>query len=260
MRLTLILLGCFIGVTTASAQLVQYRLTVKNITPIATKTFTFTVGADPQGTDGLDTVLDEIEIPDIPLPGDIFYVWTVAPTSDAIWLSPRDFRTFTPGSPSYADHDLRVNWTGGRLEISWSGALPPQIDSMYITDGYSDFPNNIVKTKVEPGAKFETSNPALDRFRVLVWYNGTTSAVVEDVPALSALHFYPNPVGETLHLAGLERVNEIQILDITGRVVKTWAGSEGSVSLPTIDISPGTYVLSVVGTNGSVRTAPFIHY
>lgn len=261
MRFANILTAVCIVVATfsATAQKTEFRLTVKNVTPVSTKSFNFTVAAHPDATDGLDTALGEVEIPDIPLPGDIFYVWTIAPTQEAIWLSPIDIRTFKIGEPSYANHDMRVNWTGGRLEITWGNTLPPSIDSMYITDGYTEFPNNVVKTKVTPGAKFQTDNPALDRFRILVWYNGVATSVAEEVTTAPDVQFFPHPVRETLHLAGLEPGQLIKIMDVRGQVFTTTSVEASTASIAVNDLPPGTYLLSVIDNNGNIRSTPFIH-
>ncbi len=242
-----------------SAQRTEFRLTVKNVTPVSSKSFNFTVAAHPDATDSLDKDLGEVEIPNIPLPGDIFYVWTIAPTTDALWLSPIEIRKFVIGAPSFADHDMRVNWTGGKLEITWSGALPPSIDSMYITDGYTQFPDNVVKTKVEPGAKFQTDNPALDRFRVLVWYNGIATSVHEEVTSTADVQFYPHPVQETLHLAGLGSGTQIKIMDVRGQVVLATMSEGEALQLSMVDLQPGAYVLMAVDPHGSIRSTTFIH-
>ncbi len=242
------------------AQKVQFRLTVKNITPIATKTFYFTVAADPAGTDSLDSDLGEVEIPDIPLPGDIFYVWTIAPTQAAMWLSPLDVRRYEQGVPTKADHDLRVNWNGGKLEIGWSGPLPAEIDSMYITDGFSDFPNNIVKTKVGPGTVFSTENPAINRFRVLVWYNGATTSVSEFVTNQSDYGFYPNPVHEVLHFAHSGQFQELSLLNAQGVVLRNWVGDQLPDLVSFNDFASGVYMMKTTNAHGEVSLTPIVHH
>lgn len=224
----------------------------------STKTFVFTFAADRTATDTIDKHLGEFEIPPIPPPGDIFYVWTIAPMDEVVWISPMDVREYKIGEPSIVEYDVQVNWSGGRLEFSWgSTPLPPQIDSMYLVDGYTEFPDNILKVKVGPGAKLETNNPAFELFKVLVWFNGTTTSVQEASP-LAQAGLYPNPVSSDVTITGLpETPVEVQIISSQGHVLQRCTVSEPSCTLPVSNLAPGMYGARIVDPNGS-RVIPFI--
>ena len=50
---------------TVVAQMVEFPMTFVNVTPIGSKSFTFTFAAHPLGTAEVDTALGESEIPSI---------------------------------------------------------------------------------------------------------------------------------------------------------------------------------------------------
>ena len=224
----------------------------------STKTFIFTFAADRTASDSIDAHLGEFEIPSLPLPGDIFYVWTVAPTQEVIWISPMDVREYVLGETSMVEYDVHVNWSGGRLEFSWgSNALPSQIDSMYIVDGYSEFPDNILSVKMEPGATFETDNPAFEQFKVLVWFNGTTTSVTEDVFS-QTMSVSPNPTIDHITISDLPaRPVEVQIVTAQGHVLESINVNASSCTVPVGHLAPGMYGARIVEPKGA-RVLPFI--
>ena len=224
----------------------------------STKTFIFTFAADRTASDSIDTHLGEFEIPSLPLPGDIFYVWTVAPTDEVIWISPMDVREYVIGESSLVEYDVHVNWSGGRLEFAFgTNPLPAQIDSMYMVDGYSEFPDNILSVKVEPGSTFETDNPAFEQFKLLVWFNGTTTSV-EESPVFSDVALYPNPVSTTVTIDDLPGTPvEIQIVTGQGQLLDTFSSSASSCSIPVEALAPGMYAVRIVDAKGA-RVLPFI--
>lgn len=223
-----------------------------------TKTFIFTFAADRTASDSIDAHLGEFEIPSLPLPGDIFYVWTVAPTEEVIWISPMDVREYVIGEASLVEYDVHVNWSGGRLEFAFgTNPLPAQIDSMYMVDGYSEFPDNILSVKVEPGATFETDNPAFEQFKLLVWFNGTTTSVDEQ-SAFSDVSLYPNPASDAVTVGDLPGTPvQVQIVTGQGQVLDTFTSSATSFSVPVEALAPGMYALRIVDAKGA-RVLPFI--
>ncbi len=243
-------------------------MNIKNSTPVGSKTFTFVFGAHTGGSDSVDAELGEVEIPSIPLPGNIFYVWTVAPTQEPIWLSPKEVRKLQLGLQHREDYALEVNWTGGDLEFTWPSPLPRGIDSIWITDGYSDFPNNFLAAKVEPGASLKTSNTALERFTVIFWFNGIVLDVEdpnsEDLVergfgrcACKPINMYPNPAYSYGRVTGIsENDQRITVTDLHGRKV---------LELPTntlVDLQAlpqGMYVLHATDAHGNVCSTTFYH-
>lgn len=251
------------------AQKLEFRFNAKNITPISTREFGFTVGAHPNGSNGLDTAIGEVEIPSIPLPGDVYYVWTVAPISEPLWLSPREYRRLSFTSATREDYDVRVNWTGGKLQFTWQSPLPKGIDSIWITDGYSDFPNHFVGTKVSAGGMFETDNPSLSKFKVLVWYNGTVLSVnaprevaeggLGNVQA-KPVHVYPHPANSRAQIVATQPIDELRIFDILGVEVTTVTNVGNThVDVDLEGVAPGILTLVMRYSNGSTVTQSLVH-
>jgi len=224
----------------------------------STKTFIYTFGADRAATDSLDRELGEKEIPTLRPPGDIFYVWTVPPTEELIWLSPLDLRPYTIDAPSVIEYRVQVNWFGGVLTFSYgSTPLPSQIDSMYIVDGYTEFPDNVLKMKVEPGASIQTNNPAFEEFKVLIWCNGTTTSVAEERSA-QPLSLYPNPTSDAIMIRGDKVVgSEVQIVSCTGEILDRSKISVSEPMIPVSHLAPGWYGARVLTSEG-VTILPFV--
>lgn len=252
------------------AQKIEIPFSFKNITPVKTKEFVFTIGAHPLATDGLDTAIGEVEIPNIPLPGGIYNVWTIAPGTDNIWLSPREYRGLK-STPTKSTYNVNVSWSGGKLEVTWPATLPEGIDSVWITDGYSDFPDNFLSVKVVPGAKLITENPSITKFTVIAWYKPTAMAVAEarNTARLSA---YPNPASSTVNVIVPEGTTKLLVTDVTGRELWVFTPENtntfGDISLNNTfvneqlvdlrDLDPGLFFITAICKSGVVHT-PLIH-
>jgi hypothetical protein len=63
------------------------------------------------------------------------------------------------------------------------------------------------------------------------------------------LKVYPNPAKETLTVEGLEGNTSIQLIDVLGRVVYTAVGA-GTITIPTKQLSNGSYVLKLTTADG----------
>ncbi len=256
MCIAALLVGTFLAVTSVTAQEVAIPLTFKNVLPTQTATFGFTVAAHPKATSDIDTALGEQEIPSLPPPAGVFIVYSVPPTADYKWISPRDVRFLEEGKPSLVVYDLGITWNGGRLDIEW-GSLHPSIDSAYITDVITEFPDNFIKQKLEPGKSYSTSNSAITKLKVLVWYNGLVTSVPDQRPVGSVFP-YPQPSDGLLRLRGVLNESRVEIIDATGQVRKTInAVSEDSV-IDLTELEVGVYATRVVAPSGIVRTSMIV--
>lgn len=253
MRTTLIIVAAMLAAAShLAAQRAEFQLVARNTTPIATKEFSFILGADVRATDGVDTALGEVEIPTIPLPGDIFYVWTrIVTNGEEIWLSPKDLRPLQPAR--YLDtFELNVQWTGGKMDIRWPGVQPPYIDSAYIIDAVLDFPNNLFKYKLWTSEIAETNNPALDKFRVLVWYDAR-SLSVHEAETKHDVQVAPVPFSDQISVRGQGAVGTLRLYDAQGRIVASAELAGSDVSIPTAHLARGPYIVELMGTDGHAR-------
>ncbi|MGV9012821.1 MAG: T9SS type A sorting domain-containing protein [Flavobacteriales bacterium] len=76
-------------------------------------------------------------------------------------------------------------------------------------------------------------------------------ASVEEMAApAEAMTLYPNPAGNEFQVRwNGTRIATLQLLDPTGRLVRSWAGIEGTMAVG--DLAPGLYLLRAVSGNGS---------
>ncbi|MBC8125119.1 MAG: T9SS type A sorting domain-containing protein [Candidatus Kapabacteria bacterium] len=235
---------------TAMAQMVEFPMTFVNVTPDGSKSFTFMFAAHPQGTPEVDTALGEREIPSIPPPAGVYFVYTVPPSADYLWISPKDIRRLKPNVQFREDYDVNVLWDGGRLNVTWRNTFPVQVDSAYLTDALTDFPNNFIKVKIVPGASFSTDNSAITRMKVLVWYNSTITSVAEDVGP--QLHVYPNPTSDIVYLDGLVEGSSLSVMNTQGLLFeqRNITSTDNTIDLSNAAI--GLYVVRVTLPNGNV--------
>jgi hypothetical protein len=257
MKSIIVLAALLISCQWAKGQEVGLTLTLTNVLPGSRPSGTITLGAHPNATNGLDAVLGEREIPSLPPPAGVFIIYTVPPTSDVLWLSPKDLRKLPADAPVMHEYNLNMTWTGGELEISTKQRLPVGIDSAYVVDVITDFPNNFIKARIDSGMVFATDNPALTRFKVLVWYKAATTSVDEDKS--STLTLAPNPSSDVLSIAGFESGSRIDVLTLTGELLTSVRTESTSMLLPVHTFPIGAYVVRVIDQRGRVMQRIMMH-
>lgn len=238
-------------VYSASAQLVEFPLTFVNVLPTERKSFNFTFAAHPRATADVDSSLGEREIPSIPPPAGVYFVYTVPPSSEYLWLSPKDVRTLKAGVRFREDYDVNILWTGGKLEVKWNSPLPDLVDSAYLVDAISDFPDNFIKVKIEAGSSFTTDNPAITRLKLLVWYNGTTTSVSEE-RARRNITLSPNPTNDGVFVGGMDAGSKVSLIDVQGSFVMQTEVTSKEQWVDLTRLSTGLYNVVVVQPDGSV--------
>lgn len=72
------------------------------------------------------------------------------------------------------------------------------------------------------------------------------------------LKLYPNPASEILHLTSNQEIQEINIFDLTGKVIMSMYVKETNFSFPVIQYERGTYIIQVHFVNGNTETARLI--
>jgi len=82
-----------------------------------------------------------------------------------------------------------------------------------------------------------------------------TSGTSDQSPETNRLTLYPNPATGNIYLAGGETYRELQIFDLSGRLVRTATGSDvADIS----GLSPGIYTLKATTTTGKVAVGKFV--
>lgn len=248
MRSIFFTLTMLVSLQWAMSQEVSFTLTVANVQPSSSPSGTITLGAHPSATNGLDTGLGEREIPSLPPPAGVFIIYTVPPIADFIWLSPKDLRRLPIDSSVRHEYDMNVTWTSGRLEISMKQFLHTGIDSAYIVDAITDFPNNFIKVRVDTGMIYTTTNTAIRRLKVLVWYRpGVTG--VDDEPT-SSLLIAPNPFSDAVTISGIIPGSMIDVYTVDGNIVRSQGAESSSITLQVQDLPVGAYAVRVVDPKG----------
>lgn len=246
---SLVVLACvLLSVTLATSQEVGFTLTVTNVLPSSRPSGTITLGGHPNATNGIDAELGEREIPSLPPPAGVFIIYTVPPTPDLLWLSPKDLRKTSGDSSTLHVYDLNMTWTGGRLELSTKQRLPAGIDSAYIVDAITDFPNNFIKARVDSGMVYTTDNPAITRLKVLVWYRPAVTSVDDD--GTPSLVIAPNPMRDVLTVTGCEPGSTVDVYTTVGQHVRSLRVETMNMQLLVHDLPIGTYVVRVADPRG----------
>ena len=82
----------------------------------------------------------------------------------------------------------------------------------------------------------------------------------EAVAAAPVLQVYPNPAKDwiSIYLPEELNINEILLHDMTGTVIKDWKSANytnesGLVKISTGNISPGTYMLRLIGSESALK-------
>lgn len=256
---TLLCLGVALLPSVLLAQTVEFPVTFKNVTPVQTRTFPFTIAAHPQASDTIDPQFGEVEIPNLGFPGDVFYVWSLPPLDEVLWFSPKDIRELRAGQQFREDYRIEVNWTGGSLEVAVMSPLPSTyIDSVVIVDDYTDYPDNILRYKVGVDEPIKTTNVAIRKFRVIVFYNALAVSVAEE--HMSPLTVYPNPTTDQITLIGLEGASELRIASGTGEVIRTLPVDGERVSVDCAGLPAGTYYVTTESVSGRMLRTMFVKY
>ena len=245
----------------ASAQRTDIPIIVTRIDPNETETRTFYFSADVRATLDKDSALGEKEIPTIAPPLDIFYLWTVIRTTEEKWLSPLDIRKLRGGEKYVELYNLHAAWQGDTLRFGLQAGLPAYVDSVYIVDDYTDWPNNIVKFKLESGQRYSVTNPSIVNYVVRVYYDGTSVRVNDNELPQAKLLLSPNPVSAemlTAHDVHADATT-LDVLDVRGGLCASFDVSGGETKGLNISHLPaGAYVMVERHAHGTVRRSMFI--
>lgn len=246
----------FTSSLSTQAQRINIPLRITHTSPISTREFNFTLGFDRLASYGVDTALNERDIPTLPLPGSIFYVYTIIDTGEVLWMSPLDLRRLRTTSVYVDTFDMRVHWNGADGDTLRFGLqlvdLPSGIDSIWIHDRGSSWPNAFFRQKLTGNQRVVVTNPALERFTVRVWVNGLFLSVPDEAPL--PLSIRPHPIVDRFRIDDLPPESQtVTISDMTGRVLGTYAANDIIAGVDVSGMPEGPLSVSVVDANGKYR-------
>ncbi|MBP6183785.1 MAG: right-handed parallel beta-helix repeat-containing protein [Saprospiraceae bacterium] len=156
-------------------------------------------------------------------------------------------------------HQNQINWSGPTLPVPESNAII-QVDPLFENAGNfhlqptSPAIGNGRTVSIMYQVDYE-SKPFLDPPSIGAFEGGKSSSISLQ-PFDPGVNVFPNPTQGYLHFEG-PTPEKIQIIDLTGKVVLTYKGTEKVI--PLNGLSPGTYYMQCVYPKG-LQVAIFVLY
>lgn len=208
------------------------------------------LGVAPDATERMDSIYQEMEIPDFPFPSGIFTA--VCLTYDStdkkdIWSYRSIYGPTGDGVKFLIKYKFRVFYGySNYVKMSWL-SLPPEIDSAIIMDSFGGY-----KFKVNMKEKTEAINDEilLENFDVFVYYNFSNVGV--DNPILDNLTVYPNPTKNIIQINSNDSIKMIEVCNILGISLfnNNIDGNEFKIDLS--DLQPNVYLIKLIKYNNEV--------
>ena len=208
------------------------------------------LGVAPDATEKMDSIYQEVEIPDFPFPAGIFTA--VCLTYDStekkdIWSYRSIYGPAGDNKKFMVKYRFRVFYGySNYVKMSWL-ALPPQIYSAIIMDSFGGY-----KFKVNMKEKMEARNDEIlvENFDVLVYYNFTNVGVNnqdEDI-----ITVYPNPVQSYLNIYSDTSIKMIEVCNILGVSLFNIYMDGKEVKIDISNLPSDVYLLKLVKYNNEV--------
>lgn len=98
-----------------------------------------------------------------------------------------------------------------------------------------------------------STNMAADTVWEVQWLKAAPTAGINDYSSKTDVNVYPNPAQNEITFAlSANKVNAIQILDITGRIIETYTVSTDNVKINISNFANGIYTYSLIGKDNSI--------
>jgi hypothetical protein len=213
-------------------------------------------GVAPDATDGMDSVYNEYEIPDIPLPAGIFYavMLTYSPTENKdIW----SYRSIVGPSKDkdslkfMREFRFKVFYGNGTyVRMSWQ-KLPKYLDSAIISDPYGAW------FKVNMADKDSATNSEIlvDQFNIYAYYNIDPNSV--QVVQVKNSRIYPNPAKDFLIINSDDDIKSIEICNILDFKLLLHINYDNS-PLNISNLENGTYFLKLINSEGKISVKKLV--
>ena len=211
-------------------------------------------GLAPDATYKMDTLYNEYEIPDIPLPSDIFYavMLTYDENEKNYLLSYRSIYGPSNDSIKYErEYRFKVFYgRGSYVRMSWQ-KLPKYIDSVIISDPYGVwFKVNMAKTNQATNTEI-----LIDQFIVKAYYNIDISSVQEIEE--DNFTIYPNPAKDYLILNSKKEIKFVEICNFLGSQLSLYIDNFKSL-INISNLQNGIYILKMQTVDGEEITKKLV--
>lgn len=98
-----------------------------------------------------------------------------------------------------------------------------------------------------------STNMAADTVWQVQWLKAAPTAGINDYSSKTDVNVYPNPAQNDITFAlSASKVNAIQVLDITGRLIETYSVSSDNVKINISTFANGIYTYSIIGKDNSI--------
>jgi hypothetical protein len=207
-----------------------------------------TFGIAPKGTDKMDSLYGEFEIPNWPFPAGVFCAvfMTYSPEEKQdLWSYSCIFGPHQDSVKFYKKFRFRVFYGNSNyVTMKWS-KLPKYIDSAKIWDSGGGY---YLKVNMKDSLQKTCYETLLEEFDIFVHYNTDVNSItyVED----NDINIYPNPGKDFIYLTNNEEIRSYVITDEFGKVTKEDANYEGKP----IDLSllpSGMYFIQLRNNEGN---------
>jgi Secretion system C-terminal sorting domain len=88
----------------------------------------------------------------------------------------------------------------------------------------------------------------IDKNKKIVYSN----TIKLNAKAGAVITVFPNPVHDVINITGVQKVTDIQLVDVTGKLVNQWKTSAAAISLPAKNLAPGIYTLRLVASDKTI--------
>lgn len=169
-------------------------------------------GADDLATDGLDTALDETDLPDLKPPGGIhgWFMFYDIP-SESRKVSYVDLKPFPKPGSNPVLYEFEVHNIERFINFIWDPIISPLIDSIYLEDNFDDIP--IVRENMMAKTSYSHDKwiSDIDIFFIKVWYKSGANSIAVDNTDTNYFRY----VSENELLIS-ENIRNASLCDITG--------------------------------------------
>ena len=209
--------------------------------------FTTPVGLDPDGP-GPTPIIDSVKVTRSS---------TLTSNIDAWGNVTTPFGTFASLRQNVSEENIDTTWTASGGTGVWV-IIDPAIAALLSIDQVAyDTTRTARWWTDDPVAKFpivEMDYEANGTVNSISWQKSTPSVgVAEQVKNLTGVSLYPNPAKNEITIeTSLTDNNNIEILDVTGKLVSKASFSNNKITLSVADLENGIYFYNIYDVNGNV--------